>query len=84
MGCFHVLAIVNSVAVNIGVQISFWIIVFSGYVPGNGIARSYGSSVFSSLRNLHIIVPTGCTNLATVIKIVWYWEKTETYIDEAG
>ena len=69
------LAIVNSVAMNIGVQTSFWIIVFSGYVPGNGIARSCGSYVFSFLRNLHIIVHTGCTSLAAVIKIVWYWKK---------
>ena len=29
LGCFHVLTIVNSVAVNIGVYVSFWIMVFS-------------------------------------------------------
>ena len=47
LGFFHVLAAVNSAAVNIGVYVSFRIKVFSGHVPRSGIAGSYGSSVFS-------------------------------------
>ena len=35
---FHVLAIVNSAATNIGVRVSFQIIAFSGYMPNSGIA----------------------------------------------
>ena len=42
LGCFHVLAIVNSAAVNIGAHVFFQSMVFSGYMPRSGIAGSYG------------------------------------------
>ena len=38
LGCFHVLAIVNSVAVNNGIHVSFSTLVSSGYMPRSGIA----------------------------------------------
>ena len=41
LGCFHVLAIVNSVEVHIGIHVSFSILVSSGYMPSSGIAGSY-------------------------------------------
>ena len=43
--CFHVLAIVNSAAMNTGVHVSFQSTVFSGYVPRSGVAGLYSSSI---------------------------------------
>ena len=51
LGCFYVLAIINSAVMNIGVHVSLSILVSSVCMPSSGIAGSYASSISNFLRN---------------------------------
>ena len=55
-GCSLVLAIVCSAAEKSGVCVSFWIMVFSGYMPSSGISGSDVSKYFQ-------VIPEKCKNL---------------------
>ena len=60
-GLIHVLAIVNSAAMNMLVHV-FLRKVLSGYMPKSRISGSYGSSMYRFLRCLHTDLHSGCTS----------------------
>ena len=61
--CIHVIAIVNRASMNIGLHVSFSILVSSGYMTSSGIAGSYGGFIPHFLRNLHTVLHSGRINL---------------------
>ena len=65
LGCFRILAVINSGVVNIGVHISFQVSVFVSFrqIPYIEIARLYDSFVFNFLSNLHTVFYCDWTNL---------------------
>ena len=54
LGCFHVLPIVNSAAMNSGVHVPFQIMVSSGYMPRSGIAGSYDKGTNEVIYKMEI------------------------------
>ena len=55
LGCFHVLAIINSAAMNIGVHVSLSDLVSLVCMPRSGIAGSYGSRVLYTIRETSLV-----------------------------
>ena len=63
LGCFHLLAIINSAAMNIRVHVSFRIMFALNMCPRMGLQDHMVSFIFSFIKNLHAVLHSGCTNL---------------------
>ena len=55
LGCFHVLAIISSAVMNIGVHVCLSILVSSMCMPNSGIAGSYGEITVDNTEIQRII-----------------------------
>ena len=47
LGCFHVLAVVNSASVNIGVHVSHYLIKVCGYLPFKYVIHCFSGGVWT-------------------------------------
>ena len=63
LGCFHVLAIVNSATMSTVVHVSFRLCFSPDTCPGVGLQGHMVALFLVFLRNLHTVLHSGSTNL---------------------
>ena len=68
LGCFHVLAIINSAAMNNGIHVSFSVLVSSGYMLTSGIAGSYDGDCSHEIKRCLLFGRKVMTNLDSMLK----------------
>ena len=83
LGCFYVLADVNSAAMNIGLHVAFQIMIFSGYRPRSGIAGSYCMYLFKlEFKYFPDVCPV--VELMDLIIILFFVFKELQYVFHCG
>ena len=85
LGCFHVLATVNSTAMNIGMHVSFWTMIFCASMPRSGIAGSNGSSILVFFFSRNFILFSGASQVTIMANNLPAMQETqETWVPSLG
>ena len=71
VGCYHVLTVLNSAAMNTGVHVSFLILVSSGYMPSGGVCWVIRQFIPSFWRYLHVALHSGWIRLLSYKQCKW-------------
>ena len=83
-GCFHVLAIVNSAAMNTEVHVPLSVLVSSMCMCSSGIAGSYGNSIPSFLRHLHTVLHRAHNPFSSSVSPSWLHKNNPIFTSQVA